>query len=105
MVAEGDEAGGALTIAERVRKEHPDLDVRVSILGHIQRGGSPTAKDRVNATKMGVAAIDALLDDQKSIMIGLDNEKIVHVPFNKAVKLNHSIDTNLLDIQKLLNTL
>jgi len=104
MVAEGDEAGGALKIAEQVRKEHPDLDVRVSILGHIQRGGSPTAKDRVNATKMGVAAVDALLDDQKSIMIGLDNEKIVHVPFNKAVKLNHSIDTNLLDIQKLLNT-
>ena len=103
MVAEGDEAGGALKIAEEVRKEHPDLDVRVSILGHIQRGGSPTAKDRVNATKMGVAAIDALLDDQKSIMIGLDNEKIVHVPFNKAVKLNHTIDTNLLDIQKLLN--
>ncbi|MBA4410313.1 MAG: 6-phosphofructokinase [Bacteroidota bacterium] len=103
MVAEGDEAGGALKIAEDVRKSHPDLDVRVSILGHIQRGGSPTAKDRVNATKMGVAAIDALLDDQKSIMIGLDNEKIVHVPFNKAVKLNHTIDTNLLDIQKLLN--
>ena len=103
MVAEGDEAGGALKIAENVRKMHPDLDVRVSILGHIQRGGSPTAKDRVNATKMGVAAIDALLDDQKSIMIGLDNEKIVHVPFNKAVKLNHSIDTNLLEIQKLLN--
>lgn len=104
MVAEGDEAGGALKIAEQVRKEHPDLDVRVSILGHIQRGGRPTAKDRVNATKMGVAAIDALLDDQKSIMIGLNNEKIVHVPFNKAVKLNHSIDTNLLDIQKLINT-
>ncbi len=104
MVAEGDEAGGALKIAEQVRKDHPDLDVRVSILGHIQRGGRPTAKDRVNATKMGVAAIDALLDDQKSIMIGLNNEKIVHVPFNKAVKLNHSIDTNLLDIQKLLNT-
>jgi len=104
MVAEGDEAGGALKIAEQVRKDHPDLDVRVSILGHIQRGGRPTAKDRVNATKMGVAAIDALLDDQKSIMIGLDNEKIVHVPFNKAVKLNHSIDTNLLEIHKLLNT-
>jgi 6-phosphofructokinase 1 len=103
MVAEGDEAGGAMKLAEEVRISHPDLDVRVSILGHIQRGGSPTAKDRVNATKMGVAAIDALIDDQKSIMIGLDNEKIVHVPFNKAVKLNHTIDTNLLDIQKLLN--
>ena len=103
MVAEGEEAGGALKIAESVRISHPDLDVRVSILGHIQRGGSPSAKDRVNATKMGVAAIDALLDDQKSIMIGLDNEKIVHVPFNKAVKMNHSIDTNLLDIQNLMN--
>lgn len=103
MVAEGEEAGGAIKIAEDVKKVHPDLDVRVSILGHIQRGGSPTAKDRVNATKMGVAAIDALLDDQKSIMIGLDNEKIVHVPFNKAVKMNHSIDMNLLDIQKLIN--
>jgi len=103
MVAEGEEAGGAIKIAETVRIQHPDLDVRVSILGHIQRGGSPSAKDRVNATKMGVAAIDALLDDQQNIMIGLDNEKIVHVPFNKAVKMNHSIDTNLLDIQKLLN--
>ena len=104
MVAEGDEAGGAMKIAEKVRNEHPDLDVRVSILGHIQRGGSPTAKDRVNATRMGVAAIEALLDDQKSIMIGISNEKIVHVPFNKAVKLNHSIDNNLLEIHKLMNS-
>ncbi|MCF8382474.1 MAG: 6-phosphofructokinase [Chlorobium sp.] len=103
MVAEGDEPGGALKIAEKVRREHPDLDVRVSILGHIQRGGSPTANDRVNATRMGVAAVDALLDDQKSIMIGLDNGKIVQVPFNKAVKLNHSIDGELLEIQKMLN--
>ena len=103
MVAEGEEAVGAIKVAEEVRKAHPDLDVRVSILGHIQRGGSPTAKDRVNATKMGVAAIDALLDDQKSIMIGLDNEKIVHVPFGKAVKAHNPIDTHLLDIQKLIN--
>ena len=92
-----------MKIAEDVRNEHPDLDVRVSILGHIQRGGSPTAKDRVNATRMGVAAIDALIDDQNSIMIGLANEQIVSVPFNKAVKLNHSIDTNLLEIQRLMN--
>ncbi len=68
-----------------------------------QRGGSPTAKDRVNATRIGVAAVEALLDDQKSIMIGLCNEKIVQVPFNKAVKLNHSIDLNLLEIQRLMN--
>ncbi len=103
IVAEGDETGGAMKIAEKVRTEHPDLDVRVSILGHIQRGGSPAAKDRVNATRIGVAAVEALLDDQKSIMIGLCNEKIVQVPFNKAVKLNHSIDLNLLEIQRLMN--
>jgi len=103
IVAEGDEMGGAMKIAEKVRVEHPDLDVRVTILGHIQRGGSPSAKDRVNATRIGVAAIEALLDDQKSIMIGLVNEKIVQVPFNKAVKLNHTIDLSLLEIQRLMN--
>jgi 6-phosphofructokinase 1 len=103
IVAEGEETGGALKIADEVRKEHPDLEVRVSILGHIQRGGSPTANDRINATRMGVAAIDALLDDQKSVMIGLANGTIVQVPFNKAVKLNHSIDTHLLEIQRLMN--
>ncbi len=103
IVAEGDEMGGAIKIASQVEKDYPYLDVRVSILGHIQRGGNPTAKDRVAATKMGVAAIDALLDDQKSIMIGLKNEKTVHVPFNKAVKLNHSIDEDLIEILKIIN--
>ncbi|MEI8186342.1 MAG: 6-phosphofructokinase [Chlorobiaceae bacterium] len=103
IVAEGDENGGAIKIAEKVRTANPDLDVRVTILGHIQRGGSPNAKDRVNATRMGVAAVEALLDDQKSVMIGLCNETIVQVPFNKAVKLNHSIDRNLLEIQRLMN--
>jgi len=77
--------------------------VRVSILGHMQRGGNPSGIDRVVATQMGVAAVDALLDDQKSIMIGLVNNKITHVPFNKTVKANRSIDQNLFDIQKVLN--
>jgi len=103
MVAEGDEAGGALHIAEQIRRDHPDLDVRISILGHIQRGGSPVARDRINATRMGIAAVDALLNDQKSIMIGFDNNRIVHVTFNKAVKMNHSIDTGLLEVHNLLN--
>ena len=104
IVAEGGQTGRVITLAEKVEKEHENLDVRVSILGHIQRGGNPTAKDRIAATKMGVAAIDALLDDQQSIMIGLiKNDKIVHVPFNKAVKLNHSIDEDLLDIQRIIN--
>ncbi len=104
IVAEGGETGRSIKIAERVSREHPYLDVRVSILGHIQRGGTPTAKDRIAATKMGVAAIDALLDDQQSIMIGLvKNDLIAHVPFSKAVNLEHRIDTDLLDILRVIN--
>jgi 6-phosphofructokinase 1 len=103
MVAEGDKMGGAFKIAQKVAKEHPRLDVRVSILGHMQRGGSPTAQDRVIASQMGVAAVEALLDDQKSIMIGLQNNKIVHVPFNKTVKSNRPIDSDLLDLHRVLN--
>ena len=104
MIAEGDRAGGAFKIAEKVQKEYPEIDVRVSILGHMQRGGSPSAVDRVAATQMGVAAVEALLDDQKSIMIGLKNDKIVHVPFVKVVKLNHDIDEDLLHVQKVINS-
>jgi 6-phosphofructokinase 1 len=103
VVAEGDEVGGALKIAETVRAQYPDIEVRVSILGHMQRGGSPTAKDRVSATLMGVAAVKALLENQKGIMVGLDDEKIVHVPFRNAVKWKHPVETNLLEAQKLMN--
>jgi len=103
IVAEGDETGGAMKIAERVRNDHPDLDVRVSILGHIQRGGNPTANDRINATRMGVAAIEALLEGQRNVMIGLASDEIVQVPFRKAVKLHHSIDGHLLAIQRIMN--
>ena len=99
LVAEHACPGGAMGIAERVKKEYPQFDVRVSILGHLQRGGSPTAQDRILATRMGVAAIDALLDDQRNVMIGIRNETIVHVPFAKAIKNVKPID------QELLNTL
>ena len=103
VVAEGDEVGGALKIAENVRAQYPDIEVRVSILGHMQRGGSPTAKDRVSATLMGVAAVKALLENKKGIMVGLDDEKIVHVPFRNAVKWKHPVEPNLLEAQKLMN--
>ncbi|HNZ72695.1 MAG TPA: 6-phosphofructokinase [Prolixibacteraceae bacterium] len=105
MVAEGDKAGGAFKLAEKVQKEHPDLDVRVSILGHMQRGGNPSAIDRVKATQLGVAAVEALLDDQKSIMVGLKDDKIVHVPMVKVVKMNRDIDNDLLNIHRTINTL
>lgn len=103
IVAEGDEVGGAYRIAEKVMKEHPEFDIRVSVLGHIQRGGSPTAYDREAASRLGVAAVEALLDDQRSIMIGIVNGKIVHVPFNKAIKNNKSLNPVLLDLVKILS--
>ena len=97
LVAEGGETGGAFCVAERVKEKYPQFDVRVSILGHLQRGGSPTAEDRILATRMGVAAIDALLDDQRNVMIGIQNEKIVLVPFAKAIKNTKPIDKELLN--------
>lgn len=86
IVAENPVTGGAQGLAEVLLKNHPDYDVRVSTLGHLQRGGSPTAFDRILASRMGVAAVNALLEEQRSIMIGLKNDEIVYVPFSKAIK-------------------
>ena len=102
LVAEGHTEGNTFEIAEQVREKFPLLDVRVTILGHIQRGGSPTSQDRVAASQMGVAAVEALLDDQKSIMIGLQNGEIVHVPMNKTVKLGKDVSQAMLDVAKIL---
>ena len=86
IVAENPEIGGAQGMADLLKKNHPEYDVRVTILGHLQRGGSPTAFDRILASRMGVAAINALLEEQRSIMIGIKNDEIVYVPFSKAIK-------------------
>ena len=98
LVAENAVPGGAMGLAERVKHEYPQFDVRVSILGHLQRGGNPTAQDRILATRMGVAAIEALLEDQRNVMIGIQNDKIVLVPFVKAIKNDKPVDSNLLSI-------
>ena len=103
LVAESPVTGGAMGIAERVEKEYPQYDVRVSILGHLQRGGSPTAHDRILASRMGAAAIDALLDDQRNVMIGIKNDEIVYVPFNKAIKNDKPINRELLNTLRRLS--
>ena len=103
IVAEGDESGGAFNIAKQVQKDFQDYDVRVSILGHIQRGGTPSAYDRVTASLFGHAAVQALLDDQKSVMIGMDNGELSHCTFNKAIKLHKTIDLERLDIAEILS--
>lgn len=103
IVAESEITGGANALAEVMHKEHPEYDVRVTILGHIQRGGSPTAYDRILASRMGVAAIDALMDEQRSIMIGIVNDEIVHVPFTKAIKDDKPVNERLLGVLQILS--
>ncbi len=105
IVAEGnDKSGGAYSIAEKVAKEHPEYDIRVSVLGHMQRGGSPSQADRVLASQLGAAAVEALLDDQKSIMLGIANKSIVHVPFNKTIKHTKDLNPEFLELVKVLST-
>ena len=103
LVAESPVTGGAMAIAKRVEEEYPQYDVRVSILGHLQRGGSPTAHDRILASRMGAAAIDALLDDQRNVMIGVKNDEIVYVPFVKAIKNDKPINRDLLNTLRRLS--
>jgi 6-phosphofructokinase 1 len=103
LVAESPITGGAMGLADRVKKEYPQYDVRVTILGHLQRGGSPTALDRIIASRMGAAAVDALLDDQRNVMIGIANDEIVYVPFSKAIKNDKPIDRELLNTLRRLS--
>ena len=103
IVAENPKTGGATALAERVKKEFPQYDARVTILGHIQRGGSPTAFDRILASRMGESAIEAIMEGQRNVMIGTENGRIVYVPFSKAVKHNKGIDRNRIDLVKILS--
>jgi 6-phosphofructokinase 1 len=103
LVAESEVTGGAMGMAERVKKDYPQYDVRVSILGHLQRGGSPTATDRILASRMGAAAIDALMEDQRNVMIGIQNDTIVYVPFTKAIKNDKPINRDLLNTLRILS--
>ncbi len=103
LVAESEVTGGAMGVAERVKKEYPLFDVRVSILGHLQRGGSPTAEDRILSTRMGVAAIEALLEGQRNAMVGIQNDKLVLVPFVKAIKKDKPINRNLLNVLRIVS--
>ena len=78
--------GGAQAVAKVLEEDHPEYNTRVTILGHLQRGGSPTAYDRIIASRMGMAAVQALLEEQRSIMIGMKNDEIVYVPLSKAIR-------------------
>lgn len=85
LVQEHAIAGGAQAVAKMMEEAHPEYSTRVTILGHLQRGGSPTANDRILASRMGIAAIQALLEEQRSVMIGVQDDEIVYVPLSKAI--------------------
>ncbi|MDX2282666.1 MAG: 6-phosphofructokinase [Bacteroidia bacterium] len=102
VVAEGDDGGGAMSVAEEVRKRFSHYDIRVVVLGHIQRGGSPTCFDRVLASRLGAAAVESLMEGLSNVMIGLINSKIVHTSFIKACKYNQEINPQLLQLVEVL---
>ena len=98
-----DGTGGAQYYADRLVHEYPEFEARVTILGHLQRGGIPTANDRILASRLGVAAIEALKDGQRNIMVGVKNDQIVYVPFNKAIRIDKPIDRELINVLNVLS--
>ncbi len=84
--------GGAQAVAKMMEEAHPEFSSRVTILGHLQRGGSPSASDRILASRMGIAAVQALLEDQRNIMVGLQEDEIVYVPLSKAIKQKKDVN-------------
>ncbi|MXV14909.1 6-phosphofructokinase [Hufsiella ginkgonis] len=103
IVAEGDDAGGAFEVAAAVKDRFPQYDTRVSILGHIQRGGRPTCMDRVLASRLAVAAVEKLMEGRKGEMVGLVNGDIYYTPFRNAIKHINEVNPSLLKIVEILS--
>ena len=89
---------GALYYADRVKKEFPEFDVRVSILGHLQRGGSPSAHDRILASRTGVGAIEAIVQGQRNVMVGVRNNEVVYVPFSECIRTDKPFNKKLIKV-------
>jgi 6-phosphofructokinase 1 len=103
IVAEGEEEGGAFSVAEKI-KDTAGYDYRVCVLGHIQRGGSPTARDRMLASRLGVAAVDALLEGQTNVMVGEIHGKILSTPLKETWTNRKRIDEDLWRVASILAT-
>lgn len=103
VVAEGSKLGGAMELAKKFSERNNYFDIKVTILGHLQRGGSPTYFDRVLASKMGIAAVEGLLAGQKDVMVGVRNGQIVYNSFDTIINHQHEIDSESLRIAKILS--
>ena len=103
IVAEGDEEGSAHVIGHKVMKKLPNLDIRICTLGHLQRGGSPTSRDRILATRLGIAAIEALTKEKYNIMVGITKNEIIHTQLKTAISTSKPINTELLRLLDITN--
>ncbi|XOD69584.1 MAG: 6-phosphofructokinase [Flavobacteriales bacterium AspAUS03] len=102
IVAEGEKLGGVYDLAQATRMKYPDYDIRVSILGHIQRGGNPSCSDRVLASRLGVAAVEALKEDKRDMMAGIQGNKIIFTPFKDAIQKHNEIDRELIRVSDII---
>lgn len=103
VIAEGGKQGTALEIADRIKAHNMNLDIRVSTLGHIQRGGHPSAFDRVLASQFGLAAVEGLLNGKKNVMVGMINNKITYTNLKLAISKSKPINQELIRLVKILS--
>ena len=103
IVAEGAKEGNAAEVAAELKEKCPGYDIRVVVLGHIQRGGSPTCMERVRASQMGLEAVQGLIEGKRGVMIGIVNDHVAHTPFEKAIKNQEKIDSQLLQMIDILS--
>lgn len=103
VVAEGNENGNAQQLAEIIKDKFPEYETKVTIIGHLQRGGAPTALDRMIASRMGFKAVEALMAGQSDVMVGIQNDKMVLVPFSEAISNRKEIDHELLRMAEILS--
>ena len=103
VVAEGDDAGGAFEIADKVKQRFNHYEIKVSILGHVQRGGRPTCMERVRAGRLGMEAVRALMAGKRGVMIGQVDKEIVHTPFEQACKHHQELNPIMLEMVNILS--
>lgn len=102
VVAEGEQLGGIYDLAKATKEEFPDYDIRVAILGHIQRGGSPSCADRVLASRLGYGAVVGLMEGQNCVMAGIRSNEMVYTPIEDAIKKHNEINKDILQISEIL---